>query len=1186
MSDSVILQYRKILGNPIEGKPDICISHDNFFLYCIRNMIFTFDADSFEKGRVVSNDSIIDSPITSLAINPSHSLVAVGFLNNSVQIFDIKKKESAKLIQNKNNSPITNLVFINDTTIFYVNEQLLVCASYSMNLLKPLSFLAKGIIKELFTIQIAGPVHQISSPSCYLPPETRKDSALFNDLLFLSGTISIIIAKINLNLPDKKEILFTKQVANAVSTFTLPDPSNLLCVYAAPSDISVISLTVTQRECTLITDQIDKTPILVNFLTNTIFAVMYSDFSCYITSLTDTKSITQSKLPFNGLLLPGHHSFFVMQMSDTLPVADLFNLKMITFEEKIENYHEKKDFEGALNLCRRAMASEGSSIPGLPTSESQKARVIERGLSPFLKDKIEQALNQTNTDEQAKKETDYLISLSQELKMTDWVVNGAVDIFNEFGQLPAFFELILAFDPSAKFFNYTEKFVDSLLSNHGDLSITSFLLSLQSKVLPLTKFLQYGLETKNSELLAQVYLVKLNDPVKCVTIYSHTNNFTAIFAVLKEYLERPSSYEKKSALIKCIFSSTAKEKFPYLRKIIRSEEIELIDKIKTYLESFEHSNNPYGSYSSDQHLHGPPLNFEQFINTTIYACSLENIKATSKVHQLIVSYILEKIPKLTTKSIQYFFPRIFTDVYDENINSEEIQMEIKEKENLLKVILTMDFDSSILESLLPLCTTFHLFNARRKILIKLRKFDIMIKNEIIEYGKGKSTKNVYEFIQHLIKNQEGQNDIESLTVIRKAVISNSTLLIAKDVKAFVNIILTYFTTTENEVQSSPTNSYKQPIKQINHEIFAVLPDPNTQLYYLRALLADKRAIKIKLDQEIMTKYVEFACRYFPEEVTDFILNREDVNIGDFFEVCKQNLVLDACAIILHKIGEVERSFKYLNSYLNNQFYRFITTADDTDLIKIDRSSENSFNSPFAEIGFDSQILSHSFKLISAFLSKNKIENGQEYCSMIIKSFFLPLYKLSQEENGDSIKSKLLCEYLRKVCAVTTDNMDYNDILRLIIVEFAPLNLGMMRTTLCGLINDYDYDIDLSKWLTILFQQDGIHAQDIYEMKTIKGTIYHKIYCGLCNGLLSKSDNVKIFPCGHSFHEPCLNEKQICPICNPMERIDQEEYRPTTEIKPRIVFIRLNRFERGLQRKQNSNEKQFQDKGQIFLARDT
>ncbi|KAH0792035.1 vacuolar protein sorting-associated protein 8 isoform X2 [Histomonas meleagridis] len=164
------------------------------------------------------------------------------------------------------------------------------------------------------------------------------------------------------------------------------------------------------------------------------------------------------------------------------------------------------------------------------------------------------------------------------------------------------------------------------------------------------------------------------------------------------------------------------------------------------------------------------------------------------------------------------------------------------------------------------------------------------------------------------------------------------------------------------------------------------------------------------------------------------------------------------------------------------------------------------------------------------------------------------------------KREILSEALRRICNFSTDKLPFEVILHKIIREFALLKIDVVRSALCGIINDVNYDIDTITALANLFDNDERRSQEKYILQAIAGCNYNDTRCGTCHkSLMAGSDIVTTFPCGHTFHQndECL-PAQMCPICNPEVRLDKEQVeQPTKRTNMMQTMRELRMFEHRL-----------------------
>jgi hypothetical protein len=135
-------------------------------------------------------------------------------------------------------------------------------------------------------------------------------------------------------------------------------------------------------------------------------------------------------------------------------------------------------------------------------------------------------------------------------------------------------------------------------------------------------------------------------------------------------------------------------------------------------------------------------------------------------------------------------------------------------------------------------------------------------------------------------------------------------------------------------------------------------------------------------------------------------------------------------------------------------------------------------------------------------------------------------------------------------------------LELVVVECQELPFGFVRSSLLTVISDYEYDLDQKLSLVLLYHEDEADTHAKYISDIIRGTKIASRNCDACGcGLVGMSCGVKLFGCGHVFHEApeCLL-KGVCPRCNPKETLDHDRRGPITVIPPTKVRRDLTRFE--------------------------
>ena len=79
--------------------------------------------------------------------------------------------------------------------------------------------------------------------------------------------------------------------------------------------------------------------------------------------------------------------------------------------------------------------------------------------------------------------------------------------------------------------------------------------------------------------------------------------------------------------------------------------------------------------------------------------------------------------------------------------------------------------------------------------------------------------------------------------IKNSILNNAVLLISKDVKQLLSIIITNYPEMQNDLLN-------------------ILPDDSTKNYYLKSLFSYDPKYKITLDEDILKTYITYLCVYY------------------------------------------------------------------------------------------------------------------------------------------------------------------------------------------------------------------------------------------------------------------------------------------------------------------------------------
>lgn len=1057
-----------------DSSPYISCCSESFYVFILAdNSIQCYDSKTNVRFVLPEpSPKITSRTITSLAVNQAHSTVVAGFDDGSLQFYDLIERKLLKALPKARKGGIIISLFMNDTSYLCYDSM----RSISIYRLSQFSaiFSTMVTIKEAFSISVFDDVYNINVPNAYRYIQGQSSTCIsqkFKDYVGISTPNLFTIGKIT----DEFVVVKQFSVSNVIFDFKILNSESMYCAFVGDYKLTIVNSDFKE----LYTQNLKKKAIFIQFLSNVVLGVVYEDSSCSLIQFSEAKEVIV-KLNYNGIFLHGNNSFKIVTYDN------VWELGFITFKEKIDSFHN--DYRGAIEFCKIGLKKDLFGIVGIPQNPLQKKLFIEEKMSLILENLIKEELKDSNNVLDI---INYFYDLSKET-LINFLSPNIISIFKE-NQLKLFLSKILEVDKDAKLFIYTEDLINLIIDNCYDLNISDFLLKIPG--INTKTLFDFCLKTKNYDLLANLYLDKLNDPISSMNILANCGNYEKINNLVN-LIDEKNQYISEM-VIKWLFSSTKINQFHNFRDLMHfnNGKDEFIAKSFDYIAKFE-----------------KPFTLEQYLNNLIFIFYLENIPVTSNYYKLLEKILLNSNIKFSNISLKYLLQRIFTNEY----------IEPDQREPILLVILKSGIKQSMLENLVSFCVKFNFVDAKKYIYTKCSMYDKIIKSVLIE-GK----ENPYLYIENMINNKEISKDS-----IKKAILSNKLLLIAKDITKFINILLKEF-------------------PDIHDEIISDLQDESIKNYYIKVLLDIEPNPKIQLEKYI-TNFTKFLCIYYPEKIYSLIISHDEINFVEFLEDFRHYSIFNACALISFKIGDMNEFYICLRKYLDFCLMEFVE----------DRIKD----------------LDDIISFISMFLTKSKSMNYKKLTFIVIESFVIPIYSNKNKE-----KNRIFPAALHKICCLSIDYLSFEDILRKLIIEFAQLDLTLIRSVLCGIINDYNYDIHTTIALSNLFKNDAISNEEKIILEIISGVKYNNIRCGSCHQLLTNnSGSITIFHCGHVFHcnDQC-HPKSICPICNPIYRIDSDNININFEKKilPRQVFRKLRGFEHDI-KIQRTNKRVITQKGSI------
>jgi hypothetical protein len=506
-------------------------------------------------------------------------------------------------------------------------------------------------------------------------------------------------------------------------------------------------------------------------------------------------------------------------------------------------------------------------------------------------------------------------------------------------------------------------------------------------------------------------------------------------------------------------------------------------------------------------VHKLPFSHEAFANLMVRVLWEAKVRSDHPLWIGLEATILKQRIKVTGEALRCLLQRIFS--VDTAL--------IDRREDLLLFVISGDVSAEFKESLLPLCNTFGFKSAKRHIQEDSRRYDKAIQELIVD-----AKSDVIDFMMNIL-----ERNPESHASIQEAVLKNSSVLVARDVTSLVTFVVKYF---ESSLQSI--------IASISYDPF--------RNGFLHELLGRQGFESLSLSDDVSLRYFGFLCEYFPSEARGYI-ERRDEAFHKFLPYCEKFQVFDCCAVIFDKMNDMERVNEFLSQYIETELIWYAEGSGDADI-----GSVGGFVVDFAR----------------QFLRKRASrDDGARFAETVLKSFALPLYALNVHECGAD-KCDSVVELLRSVSSVIVHALSFAKYFELVVVEYQELPFGLARTSLLSILNDYEYDLDQNLSMVLLYHEDEKNTHARYIGGVIEGIEYGGLNCNACGcGLFGVSCGVKLFGCGHIFHETkkCL-PREVCPKCNPEERLDQDIQSPIRVIQPPRVRRDLTRFEYLLGRK--------------------
>jgi tetratricopeptide (TPR) repeat protein len=714
---------------------------------------------------------------------------------------------------------------------------------------------------------------------------------------------------------------------------------------------------------------------------------------------------------------------------------------------------------------------------------------------------------------------DQCIKISNDMKCIDWVTTKLLQIFKDEEKENVYFKKILELDPNADKFLYTTEFFTSLINQKDIDDVFSFIKKLPATIAPPALVLKFAVEKGNIDFALEICLDIMHDIISAVNILFNEKNFEKVIEYLTKYITEQEDEKRKYPLqlISWVLSHSKEgTPFPRVSALLNhdSKKLDYFDNIYQYILK-----------------HGQPITLDTFMNVLIMIVTCEKLGYKHKLFTLATNIFIENNVKLMGSTLKVFLTSSFSEEFAEP----------DQREKLLLILLERGYLDKMTDTLMTICESFNFRTARGQIMLKGKKYEAAIK-EMLE----DPTADVYEFINSMLAKEP-----ECKPTIKKAIETDATLLLIKDLMKFFELIYNHF-----------------------NEMLLVVPrllsDPKIVNTYIRQILTDPRTSSTEIPSDLSDQYIQFICNYYPNDVLPFLRSRKDVVLTDYLKICKEKNILDA----LVYIDEETMNLGALNDDI-------INLIDEVCMMYVDGAISES-------IGISK--LNFIIDILNKIVTKNPNDKTTEQILLSsIKAIAVPLFavgNLKEEEKNE--RAPLLRNTLHKIVTITTNIIKFDKILKFLIDELAELNFGEARETLTSVITDYTYDVDSDISLAQLFKEDEAHAYENYVITNLQGFKYNQITCCSCQKRLDIDGAlpVRFFKCGHTFHNnaPCLT-RDICPVCFAEERLDEvkEDKADDTKHLDIIIKRKLSRFEVNISQELVVNSMIFDDtEGEVVM----
>ncbi|EAX95645.1 hypothetical protein TVAG_045330 [Trichomonas vaginalis G3] len=724
-----ILKKKNIGGVHVDSDTISCIHYDTLYIFLTASgNINAFDASSAFSWKFPKHDSSIQADIISLAASPTHSYVAAGFSNGSLQLYEMKSKKWLKPYPGLVQGPITGLAFINDQTML--------ASDGSENLYKftiSAQLWGTSVNKSLYYTSDF-PILNINLPSIFVQGKLIAPAFQNISILSCSGTLKLM------SCGHEIVVLKSYDVSAHISAIYVVSPSLLYFCICERRMIRIFSLDDKLSTEEIYKHEIDVDPQYVGFLSQQIVVIISKNLTVTVVYFTENTFINE-KLPSNSLIISGLSEFYIVNE------GDVNSISLCTYQDHFENIVQTGDFSKIIDLCKRAYNGEPSVSIGLPPNQKQRAVMIERNLSGQFNYFAEEKLKAKEDPSAVAKE---VIKLSVDLGMRRWAIEHAISLFDSYESAEPLFKQIIEIDTDATRFEYSSQFVERLLSE--DIKIPekeNIVFKLPNKVAKTETLLKYAQSKKDYVLLGNLLKNRVKDNTAALSSYMFSGNHKKTSEFLRELIQNGGHFT--ILVIRWLSEISSQKTFDHLAFLLEEDNDQtsfIVSNVLLYLERY-----------------AAPFPMDYFFSILLQTLSNMGDKINQTVISTCLDFIIDKRVTVAPENLHFILKVIFDTKSTNN-----------KREKALLQLLNTQIDSKLFDTMITLCDALHFHDAKIEIFIKMKRFDKIINEFITENKTG-----VFDYLKKYI-NDETSNFV--LDALKK----NSTALVLLDVSKFKDLL--------------------------------------------------------------------------------------------------------------------------------------------------------------------------------------------------------------------------------------------------------------------------------------------------------------------------------------------------------------------------------------------------------------